>query len=72
MLVTTGKVRHGTIEVDTKELPEGATVTVLAPEGDETFELGPEDETYFLAAIAEAERGETLSASQVLAEIRHG
>jgi hypothetical protein len=35
-------------------------------------ELGPEDEACLLAAIAEAERGKTLSASQVLAEIRQG
>jgi hypothetical protein len=67
MLITTGKVHGGTIKVD---LPEGATVTVLAPEGDETFELSPEEEAKLLAAIAEADRGETTSASQVLQHIR--
>ena len=70
MLITTGKVHGGTIEVDGKTLPEGATVTVLAQEGDETFELGPEDEAKLLAAIAEAERGEAVAASQVLRKIR--
>jgi hypothetical protein len=70
MLITTGTVQDGTIKVDVKSLPEGATVTVLAPEGDETFELGPADEAKLLAAIAEADRGETTSVSHVLAKIR--
>ena len=70
MLIATGKVHDGTIEVEDKSLPEGAKVTVLAPEGDETFELGPEDEARLLAAITEAERGETVSASQVLQQLR--
>ena len=42
MLITTGKVLGGIIKLDEKSLPEGAIVTVLAPEGDETFELRPE------------------------------
>ena len=42
MLITTGKVLGGMIMVDAKSLPDGATVTVLAPEGDETFELLPD------------------------------
>ena len=70
MLITTGTAHRGTIEVDAKSLPEGAKVTVLAQEGDETFELGPEDEAKLLASIAEAERGETVNASQILREIR--
>ena len=56
MLITTGKVHGGTIKIDAKSLPEGATVTVLAPEGDVTFELSSEEEAKLLAAIAEAER----------------
>ena len=70
MLITTGKVLDGTIKVDTQSLPEGAIVTVLVPEGDETFELRPEEEAKLLAAIAEAERGETTSGSSVLEQIR--
>jgi len=45
-------------------------VTVLAPEGDETFELSPEEEAKLLATIAEADRGEIASASHVLQQIR--
>ena len=70
MLITTGKVLGGTIKVDVQGLPEGAVVTVLAPEGDETFELAPVEETKLLAAIAEAERGEATNASDVLRQIR--
>lgn len=57
MLIITDRVRGGRIEVDTATLPEGAKVTVLAREGEETIQLGPEDEAALLAAIAEAERG---------------
>lgn len=69
MLITTGKVLGGTIKIEAKGLPEGATVTVLAPEGDETFDLSAEEEAKLLTAIVEADRGETTSASQVLQQI---
>jgi len=61
MRITTGKVPGGMIKVDAKSLPEGVIVTVLAPEGDETFELLPEEE---------AKRGETTSAAYVLEQLR--
>jgi len=44
MLITTGKVRRGTIEVGAEEA-RGATVTVLVSEDDETFDLKPEFST---------------------------
>jgi len=66
MLVTTGKVSHGAVEIEGKDLPEGATVTILVPEGDETFVLSSEDERRLLAAIGEVERGEVVDASVVL------
>lgn len=70
MLITTGTVRGGTIQIDPKSLPDGATVTVLAPEGDETFELSSEDEAKLLAAITEVEQGKTTSAADLLQQIR--
>lgn len=70
MIITTGKVRGGRIEIDAHALPEGASVTVLAQEGGESFALGPDDEAALLAAIAEAERGETVGAAEVLQAIR--
>lgn len=70
MLITTGKITNGVIQMDSKDLPEGATVTILAHEGDETFELNPEQEARLLAAIAEADRGELINASDLLKTIR--
>ena len=69
MLVTTGKVSGGFIEVE-GSLPEGARVTILAPEDGETFEIGADDEAKLLAAVSEAERGEMVSASELLDQIR--
>jgi len=71
MLITTGKVTNGVIQIDNKDLPEGTTVTILAHEGDETFELEPEQEGQLLAAIAEADRGELINAQDVLKKIRN-
>jgi hypothetical protein len=70
MLITTGKVHSGAIEVEDSSLPEGTKVTILLTEDDETFELNAEEESKLLAAIAEAERGQVLNASQVLHELR--
>ena len=70
MLITTGKVRDGTIQLDGESLPEGAIVTVLTREGDETFELGQEQEAQLLKVLDEAERGDVISASQLLQQIR--
>ena len=71
MLITTGKVNNGVIQIDTNDLPNGTTVTVLAHEGDETFELDATREAELLAAIAEADRGELISSSELLQNIRH-
>jgi len=70
MIITTGRVRSGKIEIDDATLREGTKVTVLASECEETFELGPKDEAVLPAAIAEAERGESVSATEVLQKIR--
>ena len=70
MIITTGRVRSGKIEIDGTTLPEGTKVTVLAGEGEETFELGLQDEAALLAALAEAGRGESVSAAEVLQKIR--
>lgn len=69
MRVTTGKVVQGRIEVPGESFAEGLTVTVLAPEADETFTLGPEDEAALLAAMAEGDRGEVVSAEEFLQDL---
>ena len=70
MLITTGKVQDGTIQLEGESLPEGAIVTVLTHEGDEIFELNPEQEDELLAAIGEAERVDAITASQLLEQIQ--
>lgn len=70
MLMTTGTVQGGTIKLDDPNLPEGTIVTVLAPEGDETFELAPAEEAKLLAAITEDAQGETTNATDLLKQIR--
>jgi hypothetical protein len=70
MLITTGKVSGGSIEVEAGSLPEGAKVTILAPEDNEVFQLGSEEEARLLEAVAEAERGEVVDAAAVLEKIR--
>ena len=69
MVIASGRVVGGRVELDS-ELPEGASVTVLAPEGDETFEANPETERMLLDSIAQCERGETIPLTQLLSELR--
>jgi len=66
MRIASGKVVDGHVELDT-DLPEGTSVIVLAPEGDETFEADVETETMLLEAIAQCERGLTTPLSDLLA-----
>lgn len=69
MRIASGRVVAGRIEVDA-DLPEGSTVTVLAADGDETFEADGETETMLLRAIEECNRGQTTPMADVLAELR--
>ena len=69
MMIASGKVVGGRIELDSA-MPEGTAVTVLAPEGDETFEADPATERMLLDAIAQCERGETIPMTQLLGELR--
>lgn len=61
MKIVSGKVIAGRIVVEGEPLEEGRTVTVLAPEQGETFVLDSQAEASLLAAIAEADRGETVT-----------
>jgi hypothetical protein len=69
MQIASGKVVDGRVELD-GELPEGASVTVIAREGDETFEADPATETMLLEAIAQCERGDTMPMKKLLSELR--
>ncbi len=70
MQLAIGKVIGGKVVVEGEPLPEGTVVTILAREADETFEVPPELEADLLASIAEADRGETIAAEQVLQRLR--
>lgn len=68
MLIASGKVVNGRVVVET-ELPEGAEVTLIALGDDETFEVSAELETILLESIAQGERGETISAEELLRDL---
>ncbi len=69
MQIASGKVVDGRVELD-GELPEGASVTVIARDDDETFEADPATEKMLLDAIAQCERGDTIPLTQLLPEFR--
>jgi len=69
MRIASGKVVGGRVEVDA-ELPEGASVTILTLEGDETFEADEETERMLLEAIAQCNRRQTTPMSEVVDELR--
>lgn len=66
MKVMSGKVVEGKVVVDGPPLTEGSLVTILATEDGEGFDLSAEEEAELLLAIAEAERGETVSGEEML------
>jgi hypothetical protein len=69
MKVATGKVVSGKIVVDGNPFSEGSTVTVLAPDDGEVFQLGAEEEAALLAAIEEADRGDVIDGDQFLRDL---
>jgi hypothetical protein len=70
MQLATGTVIDGKIVLEGATLPEGTVVTVLARDTDETFELPPELATELAASIAEADRGEIVSAAELFERLR--
>lgn len=70
MQLATGTVVGGKIVVTGDPLPEGAVVTILAREADETFEVPPELAAELLESIAQANRGESISAEKMLERLR--
>ena len=69
MQIASGRVIDHRVVID-GELPEGAEVTLLALDGEETFEVDAELEAVLLESIAQGERGETLAAEALLEEMR--
>jgi hypothetical protein len=69
MKVATGKVVEGKVVLEGVSLEEGISVTVLAMDDEVGFALTPAQEQDLLLSIAEADRGETVSAEEVLARL---
>jgi hypothetical protein len=69
MGVATGIVVAGKVVVEGLDLTEGSTVTILTldPEGD--VHLSSEEEEALLESMAEADRGETISAEELFARL---
>jgi len=70
MQLATGIVVKGKVVVEGEPLPEGTVVTILAREADETFEVPPELEAELSVSIAEADRGETIAADELIDRLR--
>jgi hypothetical protein len=60
---------NGQVVVDA-ELAEGAPVTLIALDDDETFEVTPELKAVLLESMAQGDRGQTISGEELLRELR--
>jgi hypothetical protein len=69
MRIASGKVVDGRVKLDA-ELPEGASVTVLALDANETFEADAASEQMLLQAIAQCDKGQTTPMAYLLSELR--
>ena len=69
MGIATGIGAAGKVVVGGLDLPEGSTVTILIPEPDEELHLSPEEEPELLEAMAEADRGDTISVEEFFARL---
>jgi hypothetical protein len=69
MRVLRGTVVHGHIVVDGGSLEEGAEVTVLDESDEAPYALSPDQEAEIEGGDSEIERGEYVTAAQLLAEI---
>jgi hypothetical protein len=69
MKIATGRVVNGIVVVEGAALEEGSAVTVLARDDVGGAGLTPEEEAEVLLAIAEADRGEMVSAEEVLTKL---
>jgi len=70
MKVATGTVIEGKVIVEGESLAEGTKVTVVLREDEESFDLTTEEKEELLASIAEIERGEYITADELLERLR--
>jgi hypothetical protein len=70
MRITTGKVVSGKVVLDDEGLPDGTTVTIIAAEDSEEFELGAADEADLLESIQQGSKGLTIPADEVISKLK--
>jgi hypothetical protein len=71
MQLLTAEVRGGTIvPPEGVELPEGTRVVVILDDDEAGFELSAAEEASLSEAIAEADRGEVISASELFRRLK--
>jgi hypothetical protein len=68
MKLVTGKVIAGRIEIEGERMKEGSTVTVLAQEDDERFELTA-DQAAVARRIQSVESGQFVDGDELLGEL---
>ncbi|HEV8659178.1 MAG TPA: hypothetical protein VGS96_11165 [Thermoanaerobaculia bacterium] len=69
MKIITGTVLDGRIVVEGEPLPEGEKVTILTREGNESFDVSPEEKRQLLQSIGQADRGEFVDENELLREL---
>ncbi len=72
MQIATGIVVDGKVVVEGMDLAEGEKVVVISGETGQEVQLSPEEEAELLEAIAEADRGETMSIEELFARLDRG
>jgi hypothetical protein len=69
MQLATATVIDGKLTVEGLDIPDGEMIVVLARETEEEVVLSPEEEAELLESIAEADRGETITAEELFARL---
>ncbi len=70
MKVATGRVVEGKVVVEGEPWAEGAVVTVVAREDEDTFDVSADEERALLEAIAQADRGQVVSWEALREQLR--
>ena len=70
MKIATGRVVGGKVVLEGEPLAEGAVVTVVARDDEDTFDVSLEEERLLLDAIAQADRGHVVSWEALREQLR--
>lgn len=70
MKVATGRVVEGKVVLEGEPLAEGAVVTVVARDDEDSFDVSVEEERLLLDAIAQADRGHVVSWEALREQLR--